>query len=1123
MPIPYSPSLLITRKDPDSRDLFNRYYTYQRDLNIDNHLEQIDFSEENIKLQSLRNVATPDNDLGWENVSYERFIWSYAGHGAEGINPNSRTVTRCTPVQLNGWASANRTGVIKPANAQNLSAQEKLLVTYMDPPTLVPSDDRQSIQYNLARQISNFVEQYGVVRQVAADTSLGLDDQPQEIQNSIYNTFSELRVGDPEADRLIDQFLRLVFAPYPILLPPDPERSKNLWDESAVPEDARTPRMIDRAGVEVPVNPIMHDFNEFKSTLFNDPFPSALQPGNDVQFIRLPVYRNARNGLRAPLQTFLEVMYALMGSTVFLGYNDYAPVFEQKFGTITVQNVWAAFTELVLSNDQLRRQIRVRTTDQALEYQIEDRRFSLPQAYIREYYDFTPETKFVLDYLSYNYITDLLDAPSDFAGSLDFSTIDPQYNYYHEAYEKAIASNSVPEAILPNLYIYDYISENGNNPGANPEWQDDETAAAEISNNFDRLITLGEFEATSIPRLGTNEESRLNFISYLDQYATAATPSGGDDSGVVIDFRSELARDFYNIQTPASQMDIYSKISPRGKTFPMTIGIDFPTAHQGVIGRSIQNTLSSVALTDSLIKTNSTPERMYFYSNGFGYGDDRPVFFTQADSFGVQASYNARSFQSWEGIQYRRKGTEALSTVYGLLEWLENADSEIEGQQNAPTPRERYNGQCPRLIDRLNLQAIGNQIENNAVQNMLSYQDALDNKTAKSENILYKLVKKDAITNETLQNFYFPNTNMEDVIRFVDTQVKYNKPYRYELMGVSVVYGSKFALRPIDWFLDPSADDQFRRDQIYVAVSVMKAPNPKIIEYPIYFDGWKKAGLFGMTLPDVYVYDRPPPAPEILVAPLRGNYRQVMIALQPSNESFLGPRAIPWIDIQQEDYVHNISPSITFQKTFKNYALSTPNLEFSGESASEVKRIEIFRCDMIEDATNERDLYRRSFNGKRIKILDTSRSDDVPPEDRAVSYDFIDTLEPNKRYYYTARSVDVHGKISNPTPIYQVELVFERGTYYPQIDLYEPKYISSGAPTKKMARFLEIKAAAIQSNVQNTFDSNNNVVQSKKSFIERSEYKVENNKFIVRLTSRDTGRKIQFGIKFKSNTTTEET
>ena len=59
MPIPYSPSLLITRKDPDSRDLFNRYYTYQRELNIDNHLEQIDFSEENIKLQSLRNVATP--------------------------------------------------------------------------------------------------------------------------------------------------------------------------------------------------------------------------------------------------------------------------------------------------------------------------------------------------------------------------------------------------------------------------------------------------------------------------------------------------------------------------------------------------------------------------------------------------------------------------------------------------------------------------------------------------------------------------------------------------------------------------------------------------------------------------------------------------------------------------------------------------------------------------------------------------------------------------------------------------------------------------------------------------------------------------------------------------------
>ena len=91
------------------------------------------------------------------------------------------------------------------------------------------------------------------------------------------------------------------------------------------------------------------------------------------------------------------------------------------------------------------------------------------------------------------------------------------------------------------------------------------------------------------------------------------------------------------------------------------------------------------------------------------------------------------------------------------------------------------------------------------------------------------------------------------------------------------------------------------------------------------------------------------------------------------------------------------------------------------------------------------------------------------------------------------------------------------------IDLYQPRYVSNSAPTKKMARFIEIKAAPIQSNVQNTFDNDNSIVQSKKSFIERTEYKVENNKFVVRLTSRDTGRKIQFGINFKSNTTTEET
>ena len=55
---------------------------------------------------------------------------------------------------------------------------------------------------------------------------------------------------------------------------------------------------------------------------------------------------------------------------------------------------------------------------------------------------------------------------------------------------------------------------------------------------------------------------------------------------------------------------------------------------------------------------------------------------------------------------------------------------------------------------------------------------------------------------EIVQNFYFPNTSKENVIEFVDTQVKRlsengsRQEYVYEIYGYAVVYGSKFRVRP---------------------------------------------------------------------------------------------------------------------------------------------------------------------------------------------------------------------------------------------------------------------------------------------------------------------------------------
>ena len=101
--------------------------------------------------------------------------------------------------------------------------------------------------------------------------------------------------------------------------------------------------------------------------------------------------------------------------------------------------------------------------------------------------------------------------------------------------------------------------------------------------------------------------------------------------------------------------------------------------------------------------------------------------------------------------------------------------------------------------------------------------------------------------------------------------------------------------------------------------------------------------------------------------------------------------------------------------------------------------------------------------------------------------------------------------------------MFQKGTYYPFVDLYRPKIIKNSRPTRKMSRFIEIKAAPIQSAVKYSEVDGGDNITSQRGFIDDDSYRIENNKFLVRLTSRDTGRKIQFNISFKQDKTQEET
>ena len=126
----------------------------------------------------------------------------------------------------------------------------------------------------------------------------------------------------------------------------------------------------------------------------------------------------------------------------------------------------------------------------------------------------------------------------------------------------------------------------------------------------------------------------------------------------------------------------------------------------------------------------------------------------------------------------------------------------------------------------------------------------------------------------------------------------------------------------------------------------------------------------------------------------------------------------------------------------------------------------------------------------------------------------IVSLAASVYYYYTCVAIDAHDQISTVSPIYQVRLVFDKGLLIPEVNLYEHKQTSPQTPTRKFARFMQVKSSAIQSNPFAERNDAGEITSIRNLASERGQTSITGNKFIVRLTSKDTGRKFDIELSF---------
>ena len=117
------------------------------------------------------------------------------------------------------------------------------------------------------------------------------------------------------------------------------------------------------------------------------------------------------------------------------------------------------------------------------------------------------------------------------------------------------------------------------------------------------------------------------------------------------------------------------------------------------------------------------------------------------------------------------------------------------------------------------------------------------------------------------------------------------------------------------------------------------------------------------------------------------------------------------------------------------------------------------------------------------------------------------------------RSVDYHNNFSNPTSVLEVELVDDAGAIYLLVKPYEFPVEINSVPSVDMKKFIQVTPALAQV----TAEIPTNMSYTDPSDIPRVELgsesigsldRIWDKKFKIRLTSKKTGKKLDFNLTF---------
>ena len=379
-------------------------------------------------------------------------------------------------------------------------------------------------------------------------------------------------------------------------------------------------------------------------------------------------------------------------------------------------------------------------------------------------------------------------------------------------------------------------------------------------------------------------------------------------------------------------------------------------------------------------------------------------------------------------------------------------------------------------------------------------------KLAHQETLMYEIAKYDG-SNNYIQSVFIPISELNN-INYLDTQVVPYKNYYYKIFAHKVVVGTKYRMAPFiqndenEYIEAVITNQNLYRHQYWVQ------PYLQFVRVPYY-----NAPMVNVTTDKLNlsrVEDLPPLAPQVQIVPYKGVNNKILFLFNSSTGQVL-EKPLPVFDSDISTFE---AIAISQQKMISEDGLISEEILFGGDDP--LDSVQIFREENPIDTENKGRPYKDISNSVTL-FVDSAFSEEAS----AASY--VDTIKPNKDYYYFFRAIDIHGKLSNPTQVYKVRMISDvNSAPYLKVELYTSKGTSEIMDsTKTFQRYLLLEPSSKQNVVEytnlttdvNDLALGNYETQNIKLGPEADS--VFGNKYKLRITSKQTGRKIDVNVTVK--------